>query len=216
MTLSEAIVIIRIIILIYWQTRSRMPRNKEFEPEVALEKAMGVFWRKGYFDTSVDELVQQVGVSRYGLYATFGNKHSLFLAALDRYRDTFVSQLLADLETPKASLEQIQGYFRTLIEISKTERGKFGCFMCNTATELASQDEQVSEKINNYLQRLTKAFHKALTNARSQNEIKSDIDVDDYAKYLTGVSLGLCVYARSRVNPETIEGYVRVVLATLT
>lgn len=193
-----------------------MPRHKEFEPEEALEKAMGVFWRQGYFDTSVDDLVKQVGVSRYGLYATFGNKHGLFLATLDRYRDTFISQLLADLETPNSSLEQIHDYFSFLTKICKTERGKWGCFMCNTATELASQDEQVSEKINNYLQRLTQAFRQALTNAQQQNQISSNINVDDYGKYLTGVTLGLCVYARAQVNPETIKSYVRVALAAMS
>ena len=193
-----------------------MPRNKEFEPEEALDKAMRVFWRKGYFDTSVDDLVQQVGVSRYGLYGTFGNKHQLFLASLDRYRDTFISQLLAGLESPNASLAEIQAFFMTFVEMCQTERGKLGCFMCNSATELALHDDRVAEKVDNYLQRLTTAFRKALTNARQRNEIKLDINVEDYAKYLTGVTLGLCVYARSQVDPETIESYVRVILKTLS
>ena len=193
-----------------------MPRNKEFEPEEALDKAMGVFWRKGYFDTSVDDLVQQVGVSRYGLYATFGNKQELFLASLDRYRDTFVTQLIADLETPNASLAEIQGFFGAFIELSKTERGKLGCFMCNTATELALHDDRVAAKIDSHIQRLTRSFRKALSNAQQGQEIKSDIEIDGCAKYLTGVTLGLCVYARSQVDPETIESYVRVALTTLS
>ncbi|MDJ0635810.1 MAG: TetR/AcrR family transcriptional regulator [Xenococcaceae cyanobacterium MO_188.B29] len=192
-----------------------MPRNKEFEPEEALDKAMGVFWRKGYFDTSVDDLVQQVGVSRYGFYATFGNKHELFLASLDRYRDTVVAQLIADLETPNASLAEIQGFFGAFVELSQTERGKLGCFMCNTATELALHDDLVAAKIDSHIQRLTKAFHQALGNARQGQEIKSDINIDDFAKYLTGVTLGLCVYARSQVDPKTIASYVRVALKTL-
>ena len=193
-----------------------MPRNKEFEPEKALDKAMGVFWHQGYFDTSVDDLVQQVGVSRYGLYATFGNKQELFLASLDRYRDTVVTQLIVDLKAPNASVAEIQGFFETFLELSKTERGKLGCFMCNTATELALHDDQVAAKIDSHIQRLTKAFRKALSNARQSQEIKSDINIDDFAKYLTGVMLGLCVYARSQVNPETIESYVRVALTTLS
>ena len=193
-----------------------MPRNKEFEPEEALDKAMGVFWRKGYFDTSVDDLVQQVGVSRYGLYATFGNKQELFLASLDRYRDTVVAQLIAGLETPNASLAEIQRFFATFIELSKTERGNLGCFMCNTATELALHDDRVAAKIDSHIQRLTKAFHQALSNAQQCQEFKSDINIDDCAKYLTGVTLGLCVYARSQVNPKTIESYVKVALTTLS
>ena len=193
-----------------------MPRNKEFEPEKALDKAMGVFWHKGYFDTSVDDLVQQVGVSRYGLYATFGNKHELFLASLDRYRDTVVAQLIAGLETSNASLAEIQGFFGTFIELSKSERGKLGCFMCNTATELALHDDRVAAKIDSHIQRLTKAFRNALSNAQQGQKIKSDINIDDFAKYLTGVTLGLCVYARSQVDPETIASYIRIALTTLS
>ncbi|MEM7759390.1 MAG: TetR/AcrR family transcriptional regulator [Cyanobacteria bacterium P01_A01_bin.40] len=193
-----------------------MPRNKEFEPELALDKVMTVFWRKGYFDTSVDDLVQQVGVSRYGLYGTFGNKYELFLASLDRYRDTFVSGIQRDLEAPDASLAEIQNYFAAFVEMRKTEQGKLGCFMCNTATELSLHDDLVAEKVHCYLKRLTKAFHKALTNARKREEIKSEINIDDYAQYLTGVVLGLCVYARSQTKPEIIASYVKVALSNLS
>ena len=193
-----------------------MPRNKEFEPEEALDKAMGVFWRKGYFDTSVDDLVQQVGVSRYGLYGTFGNKHKLFLASLDRYRDTFVSEIQRDLEASDASLAEIQSYFAAFVEMCKTEQGKLGCFMCNTATELSLHDDRVAEKVDRYLKRLTEVFHKALTNARQRGEIKPDLNIDDYAKYLTGIVLGLCVYARSQIKPEIIASYVKVALSNLS
>ncbi len=140
----------------------------------------------------------------------------MFLASLDRYRDTVVAQLIAGLETPNASLAEIQSFFRTFIELSKTERGKLGCFMCNTATELALHDDRVAAKIDSHIQRLTKSFRKALSNARQRQEIRSDIEIDDFAKYLTGVALGLCVYARSQVDPETIESYVRVALKTLS
>ena len=140
----------------------------------------------------------------------------MFLASLDRYQDTFVSEIQRDLETPDASLAEIQNYFAAFVEMCKTEQGKLGCFMCNTATELSLHDDRVAEKVNRHLQRLTKAFYRALTNARRQNEINPELDLDDYAQYLTGVVLGLCVYARSQTKPEIIASYVKVALSNLS
>ena len=63
-----------------------MPRTKEFDPEVALERAMELFWRRGYATTSVADLVAHLGVARASLYSTFGTKHDLYVAALERYK----------------------------------------------------------------------------------------------------------------------------------
>ncbi len=64
-----------------------MSRARSFDTDVALDKAMRLFWRKGYLDTSIDDLVSETGVGRSGLYGTFGGKRDLFFAALTRYRN---------------------------------------------------------------------------------------------------------------------------------
>ena len=75
-----------------------MPRPKAFDPDAALQKAMQVFWERGYEATSVDDLVQCMGINRFSLYSTFGGKHQLFVAALERYHDTIVADLVGELE----------------------------------------------------------------------------------------------------------------------
>ena len=72
-----------------------MPRPKAFDPDAALQQAMQVFWERGYEATSVQDLVQGMGINRFSLYSTFGGKHQLFVTALERYRDTIVADLLA-------------------------------------------------------------------------------------------------------------------------
>ena len=176
---------------------------------------MQLFWRKGYFDTSIEDLVQQVGVSRYGLYSVFGSKHGLFLAALDRYRGTVIPRMLAPIEAPGASLPQIQQYFETAIARSQSPQGQLGCLMCNTATELAPHDSQAADRVSATLTRIRRAFRHALTQAQQLGEIAATIDVDAHADYFTGVVQGLCVYARSRTPADAIERFIQVALSTL-
>ena len=76
-----------------------MARPREFDSDQALEKAMQVFWTKGYEATSLSDLLSAMGISKSSFYATFGSKHELFLATLDRYGETHGAQLIALLKS---------------------------------------------------------------------------------------------------------------------
>ena len=105
------------IIILEKKQQGSLPRTCEFEPQVALNKAMLLFWQRGYADTSMEDLVAQTGVSRYGLYGTFGNKHDLFVATLDHYRDVIVARLLDPLEQPSVCVAAIIRYFESLMTL---------------------------------------------------------------------------------------------------
>ena len=192
-----------------------MPRSKEFDVTKALDQAMCLFWRKGYWATSIEDLVEELGVQRYGIYATFKNKHDLFLAALDRYQTALASEWLQGVEQPDASLPAIEAHFAQLIATAETPAGRQGCLMCNTATELALHNDAVAQKVNDHVQRLTGAFRHALTNAQQQGEIGAAVNAEEYAPYLTGVVLGVSVYAKTPVDREAIKAYVQVALSIL-
>lgn len=193
-----------------------MSRSKEFKPEETLKKAMELFWRKGYLNTSIDDLVEYTGVSRYGLYSTFGDKHELFLSALDLYRTEAVSVLLNPLESPEASLAEMRGYFDMLVSAVNTPMGRWGCLGCNTAVELAPFDKGATEKVNALFQRMTQAFRHALKNAQQQAALPKEFDVDAYADYLLGVAQGLFVLMRSSATRNVIQRFVRVALVAIT
>jgi TetR/AcrR family transcriptional repressor of nem operon len=192
-----------------------MARNREFEPKEALEKAMMVFWQKGYTDTSIDDLVDATGVSRYGLYSEFGSKHGLFLASLDHYQDTAVNAYFGIVEQNGAGLTEIALYFDTLLNWYSEPAGKLGCLMCNSATEVAPHDKSVQTKVQVALDRMTSGFATALMNAQSRGEIGKKRDIKQAADFLTGILLGASVMVRSGASKEMISNTIKMSLASL-
>ena len=114
-----------------------MPRVREFDPQTVLADATQIFWRNGYADTSMEDIVSQTGVSRYGLYGTFGNKKELLIAAIRHYDETMNQLLMASLQDPEASLPAIIDYWRTIAEHAKDETFCAGCLIVNVAVEVA-------------------------------------------------------------------------------
>lgn len=192
-----------------------MVRQREYDPSEALDRAMTLFWQQGYFDTSMDDLVKATGVSRYGLYETYGNKQGLFAAALDRYQDFISSKVQHDIRLPDAALPEIKGYFNRLKTLTRTEQGRFGCLLVNTATEVAIHDEQVAVHVRKLMNSLTMALKRALDNAKVKKQLRADMDTQAYADYLTGVMQGILVMARSGCKSSNIKNTVEIALAGL-
>ena len=192
-----------------------MARIREFEPKEALEKAMLVFWQKGYADTSIDDLVDATGVSRYGLYGEFGSKHGLFLASLDHYQDTAVNAYFGIVERSGAAMAEITLYFDTLLNWYSQPAGKLGCLMCNSATEVAPHDKAVQKKVKGALNRMTTGFAAALMNAKNRGEVKADLDIKQAADFLTGILLGASVMVRSGASKQMIGNTIKMSLTSL-
>jgi TetR/AcrR family transcriptional repressor of nem operon len=176
---------------------------------------MHVFWQKGYSDTSLEDLVARTGVSRYGLYATFGDKHDLFVACLEYYRNVAVDWLISPMEAPDASLAEIRAYFENLMMAGNTPAGRMGCLICNTAVERAPFDKDAAKQVSALFERMKNAFRNALSNARKQGRLSSRFDVEAYADYLTGVAQGLLVLLRSSVGAKSARHLVQVALEGL-
>lgn len=126
---------------------------------------MEVFWHQGYQATSLDSLVRQTGASRQSIYADFGGKRDLFLAALDRYQVEVVTPAFAQVEGSGADLSTIEAYFLQQIERAKQSGlpGP-GCLVANTMTEVAPHDPEISERVEYHNDRLHAGFVNALIN----------------------------------------------------
>src|SRR6185503_545888 len=127
-----------------------MPRSKEFDPQVALHRAMMVFWEKGFTETSYQDLVQATGVNRYGLYSAFGDKYEFFLKAMDHYANTNIGFMLGPMEQSDASIPEIRRYFAVLLNSLGTPQEHFGCLIGNSAVEIAVPEEALLTRINNH------------------------------------------------------------------
>jgi AcrR family transcriptional regulator len=113
-------------------------RTKEFDPDAALQAALELFWRRNYEATSMADLVEHLGVGRASIYATFGNKHELYLQALDRDQQARDPRLLRELSQPGPALPAVRTVVRRFATEAATDEQRLsGCFVTNTAAELA-------------------------------------------------------------------------------
>ena len=192
-----------------------MARPKEFDPAEALDRAMGLFWRKGYFDTSMRDIVAETGVSHAGLYSTFGNKHELFLAALDLYHERIKGEMMCQLETPDAALPEVIGYFEGLVNMTKDPRFESGCMICNAAIDLAPEDPAVSDRVQGYLDRIIAAFRGALERAVARGQVREDLDPQAAADVLGSTLVAIGSFQRAGMSEERVERFARNALATL-
>jgi TetR/AcrR family transcriptional repressor of nem operon len=188
----------------------RAPRAEE-----TLDSAMDVFWTKGYYDTSIDELVSETGLHRAAVYGRFGSKRGLFEAALDRYRTTIIAAFLAPLARPDAARADIDRFFR-VIQREGIERQKGrGCLMVNTSSEVSPHVRSVARIVASFLDDLRASLRRACLNARALGEMHPRADVDKVADYLVGSVLGLWTLARSPAPAATLRHYVDGVLGFL-
>lgn len=192
-----------------------MARTREFCPSEALDKAMRVFWAKGYFGTSIEDLVSATGVSRYGLYAEFGDKNGLFLAALAHYEANVVRPMRDIIEQPGASLAAVRALFALLAGFLRQPGGKLGCLVFNSVNEMGLHDEATASKIMEVRQHLAQGILHMLTNAASKGELPAGFDVRREADFLFGILHALPVMARTGAESSAIENVISVALSTL-
>ena len=192
-----------------------MVRTREFDPETALSKAVDLFSSRGYSDTSMDDIVRATGVSRYGLYGTFGNKRELFEQALERYADSMGRQSYLRLLEPDASLAHIRAIFDERIAAMCNSGENRGCMLCHTAMELAPHDPEIKGVLQRFLKRMSKAFAIGLETAKENGEVKIDLDTQAAGDFLTGAIFGLAVLARSGFPRTTLDSFVDNTMASL-
>src|ERR1700744_812019 len=117
-----------------------MPRPREFDETRALEAAMHCFWRRGYEATSLRDLTTAMGLTAPSLYSAFGDKQQLFGKALERYLDHTTRGRLQRLEKTMAPKQALQSFFDEIIQHSLKDRERKGCFLVNSALEIAPHD----------------------------------------------------------------------------
>jgi len=193
-----------------------MVRTRTFDPSTALSQAVDLFSSKGYSDTSMDDIVRATGVSRYGIYGTFGNKRELFEQALDRYAEGMGKSSFLRLLEPDASLAHIRTIFdERVADMCCTEEPK-GCLFIHTAMQLAPDDEELQGVLRKFMKRMSKAFSVGLESAKERGEVRADLDARVAGESLTSTMFGLAVLGRSGFGTEELNGIVDATLAALT
>ncbi len=192
-----------------------MPPNKQYNRDDALKAAMVLFWRQGFESTTYDDLVQETGASRYGLYGDFGDKRELYLAALNLYRDAMVTALFGELEKPDAGLPELLAYFRRIRSGKLHPEGCRGCLMSRAAMETAGGDEAVAERVRAHFARQRRVFRRALQNAQTAGDIPATLDVKRHADLLVGVVQGAAGVAMAGAPMTMLDHMIESALAPM-
>ena len=188
-----------------------MARPKTFSPDDALDDALGVFRRRGYEATSVQDLSEATGLSRSSLYATFGSKHALYLAALDRYRASGRA-LLADALACGSGASPVRA-IRLHLEAVAAERGEdgappIGCLMTNAAAEVASRDPETARRTAEAADHLASAFEAAVARAQALGEVSPERDALALGRFLAGTVYGVRGLQKAGASADTLGDVV--------
>ena len=192
-----------------------MARPREFDEVTALEAAIDCFWQRGYEATSVRDLAHKMGISAPSLYNAYGDKHALFVQALERYLDHSTRARIKRLEDSLPPKQAIRHFIEEIIERSVNDRERRGCFLINSALEVAPHDRELSALIADRLAEIEAFFHRSIKAAQGEGAVPRDRVAKDLARLLLGVLLGIRVLARSKPERALLGGVARPALALL-
>jgi TetR/AcrR family transcriptional repressor of nem operon len=168
-------------------------RPREFDEDVVIERAMGIFWSRGYHGTSLPDLLEATRLSRGSLYSAFGDKHTLFLRALDRYVDDALTRLDAELDPRRGALAGVRACVDGYIERTSGSAGRRGCLVVATAMELSAHDPEVAQHIRRFFRGFETRLSGALARAKSEGHLREELDPAILARLL------LCQFEGMRV-----------------
>jgi TetR/AcrR family transcriptional repressor of nem operon len=192
-----------------------MARPREFDPEVAVERALNLFWSKGYDATSLDDLCEVTGLSRSSFYAAFGSKRDLLLQTVSRYaelRTPDIASLLKQHQSVKCAFESLASQF---IDQIVEGPGRRGCFLGNCAAELPRSDRLALKRVRDALELTEATFREALSRAKAEGGLPPDADVEALARFLTAGFQGLRLVGKVNPDREFLEDVAGTMLRCL-
>lgn len=192
-----------------------MARTKEFDEIEILDKAVDLFWTKGYNATSANDLVKGLGLSRSSIYATFKDKRTLFIKSLDRYRRRNVDQMLSMVKQSDDILKTIAEVFKLVIAQDITAKIPKGCLMVNTGVELGPHDNEIAQIVNENAQNIEATFKIAIEKGQALGQIPKTHQAEALARFIHNNISGLRVAVKSTQEKEILDDIVNMCLSVL-
>jgi len=195
-----------------------MSRQKKYDRDEVLERAMHAFWIKGYSATSINDLVNATGLNRFSLYKEFENKDELYLESFKKYERSVMEQRMIKLEQSGEGIECLRNFFLDYVHEVKEglEAGDqaVSCLTVLNATEKIGREPASSKTMKRILKRMSSAFEAVLQRAMKCGEISKKSNIQEYALFLIGCTYGLDIMSKFLTNRE-LETYINQVLTSL-
>lgn len=182
-----------------------MARPIAFDRNHVLKQAINVFWLQGYTATSVKNLVDATGLQPGSLYAAFGDKRGLFLAALDSYFDNMKESLFNVLRSDETPLNRLHNFFNGLIQESCEDPNRKGCLLINTLSEIPLHDEEINSRLQDMFAEVEQELTKLLIEAQTNGEINANQDAATLAKFLVSGIFGLRLYNKTKADETSLR-----------
>jgi TetR/AcrR family transcriptional regulator, transcriptional repressor for nem operon len=194
----------------------KMPRNKAFQEENVLERAMQVFWKKGYNATSMEDLVTGMGINRASLYDTFGDKKQLYLAVLKYYQTQSNKDARAvmakNAPSPKGQLTALLAF---LVEGALEMDEPRGCLLANATSEMALLDPDICQLVTNNVHAFEATFEKLVREGQAIGEIKTATPPQYIATFLSNFLYGVRTVSKTKPDATKMRESLALALSVL-
>jgi AcrR family transcriptional regulator len=189
-----------------------MPGTRQFDHDTVVDRAMMVFWRKGYAGTSIDDLEKATRLRRGSLYNAFGDKQGLFVAALKRYETTVGEERIKRLSNPDA-YRAIEGFLDILVtQMSEPSRPR-GCLHTNTSLEFPNAPDEVLRIIAERTAGIEGAIYLVLRRAQAEGMLDPKADARALARFYLGVAKGITVLHKVSGDASSLRDVVKVAMS---
>jgi TetR/AcrR family transcriptional repressor of nem operon len=191
-----------------------MARPREFDRDAAVERAMSVFWRKGYAATSTDDLLRAMNIGRQSMYDTFGDKHRLYLEALERYHRESVAEIIGRLRSTASPLAGSEAFVIGIIASDKSARER-GCMGVGSICEFGNTDTDLVTLRARSGGAQHRALIERLRHAQAANEIGANVDIERAARFVETMMFGLQVSAKAGASLQSLRDTAAFAIASL-
>jgi AcrR family transcriptional regulator len=193
------------------KSTERRGRPRTFNTDEALDKALLVFWQKGYEGASIDELTEVMGISRPSLYAAFGDKETLFRKALDRYESGPSSFAREALKEPTAR-GVVERLLREAIKMHTDPNTPTGCLMVHGALASGDGSASIRQELNARRAADEAGLRRRLVRARAEGDLPFDANPADLARYIVTIIRGMAVQASGGASRNELRRVVQMAL----
>lgn len=199
------------------QPAAQLPRGRprSFDMEAAVERAMDVFWSRGYHATALPDLLRATKLSRGSLYAAFGDKHSLFLRALDRYIADALTRMDIEFASHREPVDGLRAYLAGYVDRTSGAKGRRGCLLVATAMELAGRDADVDLRIGHFFKTMEARVTDALSRAKAAGKLADGVEPSSAARILVCFVEGLRVTGKTGPTRITSQAAADALLGRL-
>jgi TetR/AcrR family transcriptional repressor of nem operon len=192
-----------------------MARTKDFDENEVLTKAIELFWYKGYNGTSMQDLVDGLGISRSSLYDTYTDKHTLFVKALESYQNSAAGKIQEIINNSGSAKDTVKKLLAFATNELLGDKQQKGCFMVNAEVEVAPHDAEVNNLVCKNDQQMEEAFYQVIKKGQDSGEISNQQDARALSRFIFNAVKGMRVTAKSTTDKSIFDDIIKLTISIL-